>query len=105
MEMIYFLTDQLKIETHPLNTTVGENQDVNFTVAASGIKSSSGRFTYTWHRDKNAQTEAKSFGINSATLLLKNVIEADEGSYYCVVTNEWNHMVTSYIGVLEVICK
>ena len=47
----------------------------------------------------------RSLGINSPTLLIKSVQEADEGDYYCVVTNEWDSMVASYFGTLEVICK
>jgi len=47
----------------------------------------------------------RSFGINSATLLIKSVAKVDEGNYYCTVTNEWNNSVSSNHGVLEVICK
>ena len=90
---------------HPSHTTVGEFQDVNFTVVARGVVSNSGRLTYRWHRGMNNLPDGRSLGISSASLLIKSVIEDDEGSYYCVVTNEWNNMVTSRAGTLEVICK
>ena len=67
--------------------------------------SSSGRFKYRWHRNRKVLPVGRSYGINSPTLLIKSVIEHDEGSYYCTIINEWNNTVTSYHGVLEVICK
>jgi len=85
--------------------TASENQDVNVTIVATGVTSNSARLTYRWHRDRQNLPNGRSFGINSATLLIKSVAKADEGNYYCIVTNEWNNSVTSNYGALEVICK
>ena len=104
MAQILFV-DQLEIQRHPSRIIVGEYQDVNFTIVARGVTSSSGRLTYRWHRYWNSLPNGRSFGINSSSLLIKSVLEDDEGRYYCVVTNEWNNMVTSRAGTLEVICK
>ena len=34
-------------------------------------------------------------GVNGEILTIPNVLESDEGQYYCIVTNEWNRNVES----------
>ena len=34
-------------------------------------------------------------GVNGTVLAIPNVLESDEGQYYCIVTNEWGRSVKS----------
>jgi len=34
-------------------------------------------------------------GVNGTVLTIPNVLESDNGQYYCTVTNEWNRSVES----------
>ena len=34
-------------------------------------------------------------GVNGTMLTIPSTAESDEGQYYCIVTNEWNHSVKS----------
>ena len=34
-------------------------------------------------------------GVNGAVLTIPNLVESDEGMYYCTVTNQWGNSVRS----------
>ena len=44
---------------------------------------------YQWKKRGSNNLPDKVSGVNGAVLTIPNVLESDEGHYYCIVTNEW----------------
>ena len=60
---------------------------------ARGIRTTN--FTYVWGKRGTSRLPNKVIGINGPVLTIPNLVDSDEGLYYCVVTNEWNSSVIS----------
>ena len=56
---------------------------------------------YQW-RKRDGDLPDKALDINGEVLTIPNVIESDEGQYYCIVSNEWGRSVESNDGSLTV---
>ena len=56
---------------------------------------------YQW-RKRDGDLPDKVLGVNRKVLTNPNVIESDEGEYYCIVSNEWGRSVESNDGSLTV---
>ena len=52
-------------------------------------------FTYQWKKRGSDGLPNKVSGVNGTVLTIPNVLESDEGQYYCIVTNEWGRSVES----------
>ena len=65
----------------------------NFTVIASGINENN--FLYQWRKRGSNSLPIKVSGVDETVLTIPNVLEFDEGEYYCIVTNEWGRSVES----------
>ena len=93
--------DRPDITTQPMsqqNVVPGTN--VSFMVEAKGSD-----LTYQWQRNGvNLTDDTKYSGTTSATLTVMNVMEEDEGSFTCVVTNVVGS-VTSSAAQLTVLSK
>jgi len=91
---VYLLcyTDTLTISVTPTNPVIGEKGTAQFTAKATGVNM--GNFAYQW-RKKNKSLPMKVSGANGAVLTIPNLVESDEGVYYCTVTNEWGRSVKS----------
>ena len=71
------------------NVVPGE--DITFTVVATGSD-----LTYQWQRvGGNLTDDTKYSGTTTATLTVMNVMEEDEGSFTCVVTNVVDSVTSS----------
>ncbi|HRT65323.1 MAG TPA: immunoglobulin domain-containing protein [Candidatus Hydrogenedentes bacterium] len=68
------------ITTDPTSQTVDNDADVTLSAAATG----SATLSYQWRKDGLDITDA-----TNATLVLNNVTDADQGSYDCVITNQF----------------
>ena len=85
-------TDQLSISVTPANPVIGEGGTAQFTATASDVNMTN--FVYQW-RKKHVSLPNKVFGVNRTVLTIPNLVESDEGIYYCTVTNEWGNSVSS----------
>ena len=98
-------TDQLSISVSPTNSFIGEGGTAQFTATASGVNMRI--FLYQW-RKKHDRLPNKVSGVNRAVLIIPNLVESDEGMYYCTVTNEWGNSVNSgdvTLSVKGMICN
>ena len=86
-----FLTDQLAVSVMPVELVVGNGTDATFTANATGI----GTINYQWSKRNNKSLPDKASGVNEEVFTIPNVLESDEGQYYCIVTNEWSRSVES----------
>ena len=77
-----------RIITHPKDSTYTvPGQQVTFTVQATGTKPIS--YQWQWNPDKESVSEdwQPCSGANTATLIIQNVQNSNEGSYRCVISN------------------
>ena len=88
-------TDQLSISITPSNLMIGKGTTAEFTAMATGISTNDNNFIYQWRKRNNSSLPEKVSGINESVLTIPDVLESDEGQYYCIVTNEWNRSVES----------
>ena len=70
---------------------VGNGTVATFTAMATGI----GTIKYQWSKRNSKSLPDKVSGVNREVLTIPNVLESDEGQYYCIVTNEWDRSVES----------
>ena len=91
------LIDQLKINITTLLVVTG-GETVQFTATSSGINKIN--FMYEWKKRGSDSLPDKVSGVNEQILTISNVVESDEGQYYCIVTNEWGRSVESNNGSL-----
>ena len=92
--------DLLSIQVTPTSLTIGETGTAQFTAIASGVNMNN--FTYQWKKRGSDSLLNKVSGINGTVLTIPNVLESDEGQYYCIVTNEWGRSVESNNGNLTI---
>ena len=58
---------------------------------------------YQWRKRGSSSFPDKVTSVNGAVLTIPNLVESDEGVYYCTVTNEWDSSVRSDNVTLSVI--
>jgi len=97
---MWFCTDQLSIIVGPSDTVYSEGETAQFTATAKGVRKIN--FIYEWKKRGRNRLPNKVTGINGPVLTVPNLVNSDEGSYYCTVTNEWNSSVKSNDVVLAV---
>ena len=90
-----FLTDQLAISVKPDDLVIGKGRTANFTAMATGISSVENNFMYQWRKRDSESLPIKVSVVNGIVLSIPNVLESDEGQYYCIVTNEWGSTARS----------
>ena len=84
--------DKLSVQVKPNHSVTGKGRIVHFTAVASGI---SKNFRHQWRKRGSNSLPNKVSGIDGTVLTIPDVLESDEGQYYCIVTNEWNRSVES----------
>ena len=84
--------DRPNITTQPMSRqNVVPGASVMFTVVADGSD-----LTYQWQRDRVNLTDGDKYSdTTTATLTVMNVMEEDEGSFTCVVTNVVSSITSS----------
>ena len=103
--------DELTITVVPKKIAIGKGKTTQFTAMASGISSNKNDFTYEWKKKGSNNLPIKVSESNRTALTIPNIVEADEGLYYCIVTNEWGRSVESdfvnltVYGMLRIILK
>ena len=80
-------TDLLSVTVMPNNSVIGEGGTAQFTAAASDVNM--GCLGYQWKK-KGGSLPNKVSGVDGAVLTIPNLVDSDEGVYYCTVTNMWN---------------
>ena len=94
-------TDQLSISVTPTSPVIGKRGTAQFTATASGINMRN--FVYQWRKRHSSSLPDKVSGVNGAVLTIPNLVESDEGVYYCTVTNQWGNSKRSHDVTLSVI--
>ena len=79
--------DKLSIQVTSNSEPIGEGGTAQFTVRASGINMNN--FVYQWKKRGMNGFPDKVLGVDGTILTIPNVVESDEGRYFCTVTNEW----------------
>ena len=79
----------------PNNLEIIRGETANFTAIASSINTDISTFTYQWKKRGNNSLPDKVLGANGTVLTIPNVLESDNGLYYCIVINEWDRSVKS----------
>ncbi|XP_065918202.1 receptor-type tyrosine-protein phosphatase S-like isoform X7 [Dysidea avara] len=92
--------DQLSIRVAPTNPVIGERGTANLTATASGVNKRN--FMYQWMKRDSSSLPNKVSGANGAVLTIPNLVESDEGKYYCTVTNQWDNSVSTDDVTLKV---
>ena len=89
-----------RITSQPSNQSVCENATASFSVIATGHPV----LTYSWYKAPGTPLiEGGRFtGTNLPTLNIANVISADAGSYYCIVTDGYGNAVQTNSALLTV---
>ena len=62
---------------------------------ATGISTDDNNFIYQWRKRDSSILPEKVLGVNESVLTIPDVLESDEGLYYCTVINEWDKSVES----------
>ena len=81
------------INVAPKNLITSKGNTIQFIASASGIHRP--HFVYQWKKRDSASLPNKVLGVNEAVLTIPDVVESDEGQYYCIVTNEWRRSIKS----------
>ena len=92
---VFIFTDQLAITVAPSNLLIGNGTTARFTATATGISTTENNFVYQWRKRNSGSLPNKVSGVNREVFTILNVLESDEGQYYCIVTNEWSRSVES----------
>ena len=90
---IFGAVDLLFINATSNNFLKNETETVQLTVLADGVKKES--FVYQWRVKNKNDLPDKVIGVNGTVLTIPNLVKADEGEYYCTVTNEWGRSMES----------
>ena len=69
-------------------------------ITANGPGSS--RFTYQWKRRDDTSLPNRASGERTSNLKIRNVKSSDNGSYYCIVMNQWGNMMESNNAIVIV---
>ena len=95
--MLYIMhfSDQLAISLIPNNLLIGKGTIAELTAVVTGVSTNESNFMYQWKKRDSDSLPDKVSGVNEEVLTIPNVLESDEGQYYCIVTNEWSRSVES----------
>ena len=85
--------DQLSINVTLINPVINERRTAQFTATAYGVNVRN--FVYQWRKNGSRSLPNKVSGVNGTVLTIPNLVESDEGVYYCTVTNQWGNSVRS----------
>ena len=85
----------MTVSLTPNNLLIGKGTTAEFTAVATGISTNESNFMYQWMKKGSDSFPDKVSGVNGEVITIPNVLELDEGQYYCIVTNEWDTRVES----------
>jgi len=83
----------LSINATSDNTLKIEAETAKLTSLAAGINKEN--FVYQWRVRNKTDLPGKVTGENGTRLTIPDLVQSDEGVYYCTVTNEWGRNVES----------
>ena len=86
-------TDKLTVIVKQSQSVVGEGRTAHFTAMGNGINTMG--FKYQWRKRDSDRLLDRVLSDTKEVLTIPNVLESDEGYYYCIVTNEWGRSVES----------
>ena len=79
----------------PKDLEIAKGKTAMITAIAGGISTSENKLIYQWRKRNSNTLPGKVSGVNESILTIPDVLESDEGLYYCIVTNEWGRSVES----------
>ena len=62
-------------------------------------------FKYQWKKGDKTSLPTTVNGKNSPMLNIRSVKRSDNGSYHCIVKNQWRNMTKSNEATVNVLCK
>ena len=91
-------TVTISIAIQPSRIVAAEGESINITIIAEGLGKEN--FRYQWRRRDSLPLSNTTSGTDTQNLMITSVAFSDSGSYYCVVTNQWEYEVDSdYVAV------
>ena len=97
-------TGYIIITHHPqtgITLAKGNKLQLNITTDGPGKTN----FVYQWKkRGRNSLPNGVS-GEDTSEITISSVVSSDSGSYYCVVTNQWDNMTTTNDATVTVLGK
>ena len=93
----------MSISATPTDSEIGKGRTATFTAIASGINKQN--FEYEWTKKGGGSLPNKVSDVDGTVLTIPNLVESDEGKYYCIVTNEWGNSERSGDVTLSVFGK
>ena len=97
--MHYLFTDTITIIQSPQSVTVAVGNMLNLSITVKGA----GNLMYQWKKEDSKSLSNAATGERSSNLIVRSVTTSDNGSYYCVVMNEWGNMVKSDKAIVKVL--
>lgn len=84
------------INVMSINVAVVIGGTTDLVAMATGINTDENNFKYQWKKRGSNSLPDKASGVDGTVLTIPNALKADEGLYYCIVTNEWDRSVESH---------
>ena len=95
---IFNYTVTISIAIQPSRIVAAEGESIDITIIAEGLGKEN--FRYQWRRRDSLPLSNTTSGTDTQNLMITSVAFSDSGSYYCVVTNQWEYEVDSdYVAV------
>ena len=88
---IFLYVDLLAISVVSSDIVINKGGTVQFIASASGV----GALNYQWKKRGVEKLPDKVISQNTSMIEIPNIVNSDEGQYYCVVTNMWNRSLES----------
>ena len=97
-------TDYIIITHHPQSSiTLAKGNTLHLTITANGPGKSN--FVYQWKKRGGNSLPNRVSGEDTSEITISSVVSSDSGSYYCVVTNQWDNMTTTNDATVTVLGK
>ena len=100
----YTFTGYIIITHHPQSgITLAKGNMLQLNITADGPGKTN--FKYQWKKRGSNSLPNRVNGEDTSKITITSVTTSDSGSYYCVVTNQWDNMTTSTDATVTVLCK
>ena len=95
--------DPITIIQPPEDVLVRDGGTLMLTITAQGPGHD--KFTYQWKKMGSNSLPSRANGVNTTQIVITSVTTSDRGSYYCIVTNQWDRMLKSMKAEVKVLCE
>ena len=103
VDYIIIFTDYIAITHHPQSVVLAKGNILHLSVTADGPGKR--KFKYQWKKRDSNLSPNRVIEKKTAQITISSVTSADDGLYYCVVTNQWGNMTESNNATVTVLRK